>query len=317
MKVMLTGAFGNVGSNTLESLIEQNHRITCFDLKTKANVKAAKRFQDKVDIVWGDLRRPGDVAKAVKDHDVVIHLAYIIPPTSEKDPDWAKAINVGGTQNLLSALKSLSNPPKLIFSSSISVYGPTADKKPPRRWDEPLQPTDHYTHHKVECERMVRESGLDWAILRFGAVPLLGQIDPLMFEVPLNNRIEFVHPKDVGLAVANAASANSIWGKILLIGSGPAGQHYFKDYLKGLMDGAGLGMFPDEAFSTVPYYTDWMDTEESQRLLNYQRYSFEEYIDELPSALGYRYHMVRLLKPLIRKFVLSKSPYYKAQKAKS
>jgi nucleoside-diphosphate-sugar epimerase len=314
MKVLLTGAFGNVGSNTLEALVEQNHRVTCFDIKTKATAKSAKRFQDKVDIIWGDLRRPDNVTNAVKDHDVIIHLAYIIPPASEKNPDLAKAINVGGTQNLLNALKSLPHPPKLIFSSSISVYGPCHDMKPPRRWDDPVRPTDNYTHHKAECERMVRESGLNWAILRFGAVPLLGQVDPMMFEVPLYNRIEFVHPRDVGLALANAVSCKDVFGKILLIGGGPAGQYKYKEYLKGLLDGAGIGMPPDEAFGTKPFYTDWMDTEESQRLLKYQRYSFEQYVSEMPSALGYRYHMGKLFKPLIRKFILSKSPYYKAQK---
>ena len=315
MKVFLTGAFGNVGTQTLGSLIEQGHQVTCFDIKTKANAKSAKRYQGKANVVWGDLRRPDDIAAAVRDHDVVIHLAYIIPPASEKNPDWAKAINVGGTQNLVNALKALSNQPKLIFSSSISVYGPCHDMKPPRRWDDPVRPTDNYTHHKAECERMVRESGLVWTILRFGAVPLLGQVDPLMFQLPLNTRIEFVHPKDVGLAVANAVSCNEIWGKILLIGGGPGGQLYYKTYLGRLMDGAGLGMFPDEAFGPNPYYTDWMDTDESQRLLKYQRYSFEQYISEMPSALGYKYRMSKMLKPLIMKFVLSKSPYYKSRKA--
>jgi UDP-glucose 4-epimerase len=315
MKVLLTGAFGNVGSNALESLVEQGHQVTCFDIKTKANTKVAKRFKDKVNIIWGDLRRKEDISNAVKDRDVIIHLAYIIPPASEKNPDLAKAINVGGTQNLVDALKSLSKPPKLIFSSSISLYGPTTEMKPPRRWDDPIRPTDNYTHHKAESERMVRESGLSWSILRFAAVPLLGQVDPMMFEVPLDTRIEYVHPKDVGLAVANAASSDKIWGKILLIGGGPTGQFLYKEYLTGLMDGAGIGMPPDEAFTTKPFYTDWMDTEESQRLLNYQRYPFEQYVKEMPSALGYKYYMSKMLRPLIRKFILSKSPYYKSQKA--
>jgi UDP-glucose 4-epimerase len=316
MKVFLTGAFGNVGTRTLESMIELGHQVTCFDIKTKANSKTAKRYQDKTKVVWGDLRRPDDITSAIKDQDVIVHLAFIIPPASEKNPDLAKAINVGGTQNLVNALKSLPHPPKLIFSSSISVYGPCHDMKPPRRWDDPVRPTDNYTHHKVECEKMVRESGLNWAILRFGAVPLMGQVDPMMFDVPLENRIEFVHPKDVGLAVANAVTSDNVWGKILLIGGGPAGQHNYKTYLTGLMDGAGIGMPPDEAFTTKPFYTDWMDTEESQRLLQYQRYSFEQYVAEMPSALGYKYYMSKMLRPLIRKFVLSKSPYYKTKNRK-
>jgi len=297
-------------------MIDQGHQVTCFDIKTKANAKTAKRYQGRANLVWGDLRRPDDITSAIKNQDIIVHLAFIIPPASEKNPDWAKEINAGGTRNLVNALKSLPNPPKLIFSSSISVYGPTADKEPPRRCNDPVCATDNYTHHKIECEKMVQESGIKWSILRFGAVPLLGQIDPIMFEVPLNNRIEFVHPKDVGLAVANAVNCNEIWGKILLIGGGPKGQLYYKTYLGRLMDGAGLGMFPDKAFGTKPFYTDWMDTAESQRLLKYQRYSFEQYISEMPSALGYKYHMSKMLRPLIMKFVLSKSPYYKSNKPK-
>jgi len=315
MKVLLTGAFGNVGSNTLESLIDQGHQVTCFDIKTRANAKTSRRYQDKMTIIWGDLRRPEDVNKAVKDKDVVVHLAFIIPPACEKNPSWAKEINVGGTRNLLNAIKALPTPPKIIFSSSISVYGPTADKEPPRRTTDPVNPIDDYTHHKVECEKMVQESGLQWAILRFGAVPLLGQIDPIMFDIPLDTRIEFVHPRDVGLAVTNAVSCSEVFGRILNIGGGPSGQLYYKTYLARLMEGAGLGMFPEEAFGIKPYYTDWMDTEESQRLLKYQRYPFEKYIEEMPSALGYKYQMSKMLKPLISKFVLSKSPYYKSRKS--
>jgi UDP-glucose 4-epimerase len=315
MKVFLTGAFGNVGTRTLESLLEQGHQVTCFDIKNKVNIKTARRYQGKANVVWGDLRRAEDIAAAIRDQDVVIHLAFIIPPTSEQKPDWAHEINVSGTRNLLNAIKALPSPPKLIFSSSISVYGPTGDKEPPRRCSDPVCPTDNYTHHKVECERMVRESDLKWSILRFGAVPLIGQIDPMMFQIPLNNRIEFVHPKDVGLAVANAVSCDEVFGKILHIGGGPSGQLYYKTFLKGMLDGAGLGTFPDEAFGTKPFYTDWLDTEESQRLLKYQRYSFEQFASEVPKGLGYKYHMIRLFRPMIRRFVLNKSPYYKSRKA--
>ena len=42
MKVLLTGAFGNVGLSTLEELLKRNYDIRIFDIKTKRNKRLAK-----------------------------------------------------------------------------------------------------------------------------------------------------------------------------------------------------------------------------------------------------------------------------------
>jgi nucleoside-diphosphate-sugar epimerase len=120
------------------------------------------------------MHRWNDVDAAVQDQEVVVHLAFIMPPASEDRPQWARDVNVGGTQNLLHSMRNLSSPPKIIFVSSFSVFGETQHKPPPRTVSDPVQPIDNYTHHKVECERLIRESGLDWAILRLAVVPPLG-----------------------------------------------------------------------------------------------------------------------------------------------
>ncbi|MCK4362823.1 MAG: SDR family NAD(P)-dependent oxidoreductase, partial [Dehalococcoidia bacterium] len=80
MKVLLTGAFGNIGPNVVEKLLEQGHQVRCFDRKTEATEKKAGRFKDQVEVVWGDLRSPDDVAAALHDLDVVIHMAFALPP---------------------------------------------------------------------------------------------------------------------------------------------------------------------------------------------------------------------------------------------
>ena len=69
-------------------------------------------------------------------------------------------------------------------------------KPPPRMIDDPLRATDPYTTHKIECEKLVRESGLGWCIFRFTDVPIIGLRDPhpIMFEIGLHNRIEALHP---------------------------------------------------------------------------------------------------------------------------
>jgi UDP-glucose 4-epimerase len=216
MKVLLTGAFGNLGTMTLNSLLEQGHEVRCFDLQTKANRKTAAKYENRIETVWGDVRSPDDLALAVHDRDVVIHLAFIIDMLrSEDHPEWAWEINVGGTKNLLDAIKGHSEPRKIIYASSISVFGHTQHLLPPRTPSDPVQPTSIYTQHKVECEELVRKSDLDWSILRIAFSPpeAGGKFDPLLFELELNSRLEFVHPRDVGLAVANAVSSTEILGR--------------------------------------------------------------------------------------------------------
>ncbi|HIC90175.1 MAG TPA: NAD(P)-dependent oxidoreductase [Anaerolineae bacterium] len=218
MKVLVTGAFGNIGTSTVEALLKQGHTVRCFDVKTRANQKVARKFRGQIEVVWGDLRRPQDVTAAVRDQDVVAHLAFIIPKMSvtgvesEKHPELARAVNVGGTRNLLDAMEAQPKPPRLIFTSSFHIYGRTEDQPPPRTAFDPVRPIEHYARHKVECEEMVRASGLEWTILRLAAtLPLAIRLDPGMFDVPLDNRMEFVHTRDVGLAVANAVNSEEVY----------------------------------------------------------------------------------------------------------
>ena len=316
MKVLLTGAFGNVGTSTLEELVGRGHTVRCFDLKTQANERAARRFGDRIEVAWGDLRRPEDVAAALRDQEVVVHLAFIIPKLSatgiesEDRPDLAREINVGGTMNLLSAMKALPGPPRIIFASSYHVFGRTHDRPPPRTASDPVRPIEHYSLHKVACEEMVKASGLEWAILRLSAtLPLAIQLDPGMFDVPLDNRMEFVHTRDVGLAMTNTVSSEEVWGKTLLIGGGPGCQLYYREIVGRILDAVGVGMLPEEAFGTTPFCTDWVDTTEGQELLHYQRHSFEDYVREMVALLGYRRYLIRLLRPVVRRWLLRKSPY--------
>jgi nucleoside-diphosphate-sugar epimerase len=246
MNILLTGAFGNVGVSTLEALAGRGHLVRCFDVSNKANRKAAARFLGKVDIHWGDLRNAADVAQAIEGQDVVLHLAAVIPPVSEKAPELARAVNVGGTRALIDAAKLQARPPRFVLASSVSVHGRDRDDTHLLRASDPLNPSDHYSGHKVECEAMVRESGLDWSILRLTAVmPLkLGQMDPIMFEIGLDNQVDFVHTRDVGLAFANSADSAEIGGKVLLIGGGPSCHLHYREFFRRFLDTLGVGMLP-------------------------------------------------------------------------
>jgi Nucleoside-diphosphate-sugar epimerases len=83
MKVLLTGAFGNIGQSAIEALVDQGDQVRCFDLKTRRNVKIfkklKKKYKDSVEVFWGDITKEEDIERALKGTEVVVHLAFIYP----------------------------------------------------------------------------------------------------------------------------------------------------------------------------------------------------------------------------------------------
>src|SRR5579885_3103820 len=316
MKILLTGAFGNIGMSTLHELLRQGHEVRCFVSRRKAHARTARRFAGRIELIQGDIRQPADVSKAVQDRDAIIHLAYMLPPYSEEHPELAHQINIGGTRNLLVAARSLSRPPRFFFASSFDVFGYTQEQPPPRRITDPVQATDHYSTHKIACEEMVKTSGLEWSIFRFADVPPLAlrSPHPIMFEIPLNNRIEVIHPYDAALAIANGIRNPEIWGKIWLIGGGKGCQIYYQDYLGRMLEVMGLGTLPEEAFTHKPYCTDWLDTEASQHLLTYQHSTFDDIIADIAKIAGIRRYLALPVRFFAQKWLLSMSPYWKQAK---
>jgi UDP-glucose 4-epimerase len=315
VKILVTGAFGNVGCAFAKEVAGRGHDVVYFDLDTKANRKNAAK--SGVPVVWGDITDAAAVRAAVTGRDAVVHLAAVIPPASIHRPDVAEKVNVRGTRNVIAACQAQPTPPRLAFASSVALFGPTQHLDPPRTLDDPINATDDYTRHKAECERMLHESGLDVAILRLGAViPLdvFGVLDPLMFEVPLTDRLEFVHPWDVALAFIHAVESDEVWGRTFLIGGGPRCQIYEREIVNGPLEALGIGALPDEAFGTTPFQIDWLDTTESQKVLQYQRYDFDDCIGHMLERVGWRRPFVRLARPIARWRLLSVSPYYKAAK---
>lgn len=331
--VLLTGAFGNVGAHTLPQLLARGHTVRCFDLPgthrrwlratrraggrrpvpspRPAGLPSGASSQRGIDVCPGDITDARAVARAVEGVGTVIHLAAVIPPDSDADPVRARAVNVDGTANLIAACRAQPRPPRLLFASTLDVHGITVSQPPPRRVGDPLVATDAYTTHKVECERLIRESGLDWVIFRFADVPVLGlrPAHPIMFEIGLHNRIEAVHADDLGLALVNALETPSVWGRVMFLGGGPSCQLTYGEYLTRMLGAMGLKPLPDTAFSTADYCTDWLDTAESQALLGYQRHTFDDITAAVAASLGWRRPLARAVAPLARRAILRLSPY--------
>ncbi|MFW9865277.1 MAG: NAD-dependent epimerase/dehydratase family protein [Candidatus Thorarchaeota archaeon] len=315
MKVLLTGPFGNVGLSTLKELIKRNYDVRVFDLKNKNNRRIAFKFRGQIEIMWGDIRNSKNVEKAVNGCDVIIHVAAIIPPLADKKPNLAEAVNLRGTINIVNAMKKQIPKPKLIFTSSIAIYGDRLDN-PLIKPTDPINPNpdDQYAKQKVKCEEIIRNSGLEWLICRLTYIVSNKklQMDPLMFEMPLDTYIEICDTMDVGYALANAVENNDVWGEILHIAGGEQCRISYREYLNEMLEIFGLGnnLLPAEAFSTKGFHCGFMTTDKSQNLLNYQRHSIEDYFDSVRRKVVFSRFFTKVFRSFTRKYLLSKSHYY-------
>lgn len=315
MKVLVTGGFGNIGSHCLPYLIDRGHQVRCVELRNSRTERVAAGFTGAIDIVWGNICDVETMDRAVEGREVVVHLAAVIPPESDEKPGWARQSNVDGTRNVIEACQHAWPQPRLFFASTFDLFGYTQHLDPPRRVTDPICPTNGYTEHKAACEEMIHQSGLAWLIARFSDVPIVGlrSAHPIMFDLGPQTRFELVHPSDAGLAIANALECAEAWGKILLIGGGPRCQTTYREFVGRLLTAMGIGPFPDEAFNPHEYCTDWLDTEESQRLLQYQRHSFDDIVAEVAACLGWRRYLVPLVRPFMRWRILRTSKYWAAR----
>ncbi len=299
MRVLVTGAFGNLGFATVQELLKQGHEVRCFDLDLPKSRRRARKLGPHAKPIWGDITNPKDCEAALQGVDAVIHNAAVLPPGTEKAPDRTRAINVGGTENLLRVMKDDGIERPFVYTSSVSVFGPAAAARGIATAEDPVEATDHYTGQKLTCEKLLRESSLPWIILRIGVAMDIGGGAPdpialrMMFEVHPDNPLEMVCSRDVALAQANAISNREAWGKTLLIGGGESCRIRQRELWASLLDLLQIKSFPDEAFGNQPYYTCWMDTRESQEILQYQRASYSDIHAETTAK-------VRLLRPLLR-----------------
>jgi nucleoside-diphosphate-sugar epimerase len=193
------------------------------------------------------------------------------------------------------------------------VYGNTQELTPPRKVSFPVNPQDEYARQKVAAEKIIQTGNVDWCIFRLASaipVEMTMKYQSMMFDVPLDDRLEYIHPADVALGLCNAIEHTEVWGKVLHLGGGSRCQLLERDIVQGAFEAIGIGALPEEYFNSEHYYTDWLDTEESQRLLNYQRHTFDDHLAGLKKSLGWQVYAIRLLRPFIRYSLLRQSKYH-------
>lgn len=332
--VLVTGAFGLVGSATVRHLAGQGRRVVATDLDTPANRRAAAALNDAapggvpgVTVAWADLTDPEQVSGLLRRTRpaAVIHLAAVIPPLCYAKPGLARRVNVDATANLVGAAAAADSPPRMVQASSIAVYGPrnphhvggvlTADTE--------VRPFDVYGGHKAEAEQIVRGSAGDWVILRLGGVltaEVNFRVDPdtryFAQLLPTDGRLQTVDVRDVAHAFGAALEAD-VAGRTLLIGGDDSHRLLQGDVAESTAAAVGLtGALPagrqgDPDDDGAWFATDWMDSASAQQLLRHQHHSWGQLLAETADRVGWSRYPLRLVAPLARQFLNRRSPYYR------
>jgi len=306
MRVLVTGGAGRLGINVCKGFLDDGFQVRVFDLDTPRNRESIRRLDDKAEILWGDITKPDSVRKAIEKVDAVVHMAGILPPLADEKPELCAKVNVGGTKILVDLIKEKGGHIPLVFTSSVAVFGPTPSVNEPLCADKHIpRPKDTYGQTKLRAENVIKESGIDYLILRLTAIMYFDfEVSDLkrMFTIPLDNRVEFCHPDDLAVAILNAVKYfDAMKGKTLIVSGGPDQRMTYRDMVNSVLGVMGLPLPPEEKFTRDPYFLDWYDTSKSQELLKFQRKGFADYLKDYANGLSRRYSTLFL--PFMRYFV--------------
>lgn len=218
MRIVVTGATGNVGTSVLRVLGGEAAIDSVLGLARRLPaLELAKVSWASADVASDDL------VSHFRGADVVVHLAWVIQPSHR--PDVLHAVNVVGTQRVLQAVAE-AGVPAVVYASSIGAYSPGPKDTPvDESWPTDGIETSFYARHKAAAERLFdrfeadhptvrvvrlrkalifkREAGSGIRRLFIGTVVPAGLLrPPLIPVVPRNERLVFqvVHTSDVGEA---------------------------------------------------------------------------------------------------------------------
>ena len=172
-KVLVTGAGGFIGSHLVEALVKKGCNVRAFVHYNSFNRWGWLDYVDKntknsIEIFAGDVRDPNGVREAMKNIDVVFHLAALIGiPYSYHSPDTYVDTNIKGTLNILQAARDF-NVEKVIHTSTSETYG-TAQFVPIAE-DHPINPQSPYAATKAGADFLAltfyRSFNLPVAVIR-------------------------------------------------------------------------------------------------------------------------------------------------------
>jgi len=325
-RVLVTGGAGSVGLEVLKELQQHKkwYQVKVLEQNIASVLRKLKPFRKDFQLVLGDITDRKVLDKAAADVDFVIHLAAIIPPLADRDPELAERTNVTGTKMLIESLHRLSPSAFFLYTSSISVYGDRV-YNPWITVEDPLLPSegDEYALTKIRAEKLVVKSRLRWSIYRLSAI--MGpqtRLNPLFFHMPLETSLEIATARDTGFALVESIYHQAeIKGKIFNLSGGEGCRTSYRDFLVEVFKSMGLSKInlPDSAFAQRNFHCgNYLDCGALEEILHFQQDNLDDYYKMLSTnGSAFSKFFLSLFPAIIKLFLLSRSDPRRAKRKKN
>lgn len=139
MHVLIVGAAGMIGRKLTDRLVaDGNVGGRGIERLTLVDVVAPASPDGQAETVSADLAAPGEAERLIENRpDLVVHLAAVVSGEAESDFEKGYRVNLDGTRALLEAVRAADGyRPRLVFTSSIAVYGPPLPDPIPEDFQE-------------------------------------------------------------------------------------------------------------------------------------------------------------------------------------
>ena len=282
-KLLVIGGLGNIGYHFLKKIERKTgYSISCVARSSDKNRKKSKKLKN-INFIWADIVKENIDAQLL-DSDIIVYLAAILPPNSETKSNQSMIVNCGFVSHML---ETVSSSTKIIFISTSGVKFYKTKSKSPLF-------AKNYLMQKKQAELILQKKSENYIIIRLPFVfeEKFPQINSKLFQIPLDNKMEFIDIDDV---VENIYSALSTDTRIINLGGNPECQIRYKDYISFCF--AGNTGNKKSLFSKEVYPTDWVKGPSIQ-----QKISFKKMI--LKTQL--RHPLIYFYRKILRKWNIKK-----------
>ena len=226
MKVFVTGANGFIGSVVTKKLVEDGHTVRALLRKASRTSRIDGLPYDRV---AGDVRDAASIRVGMKGCEAVIHLASLSSWTDIHSPMMSEVV-LGGTKNVLDAVRANGKPRMVFVSSSTAINGSRA---PVAHTEDSAMTLPlgnfRYIAAKLEAEQRCRASGLPVTIVNPGEVYGPDDVD----KITSGNLLDFaksspvlvcaggssvVHVEDVAAGIVAAMTKGRVGERYILGG---------------------------------------------------------------------------------------------------
>jgi len=241
MLYALSGGAGFLGLHLSRRLLADGHQVRTLDVVPIDDAE----LESSVEELRGDVRDQDQVRALVAGADVVVHAAAALPIQASRDS--IRSVNVGGTENVLTAARA-ADVRRVVFISSTAVYG--VPEKHPIDEDDPLVGVGSYGESKIDAEGLCRVAAVDTTIIRpktFIGPERLGVFEILFDWIREGrriyilgqgyNRYQLLAVEDLVDAIVRAAQAPEAGGETFNVGATEFGT--VRSDLQTLIDHAG------------------------------------------------------------------------------